>query len=50
MALCAIIPKAEYFFDAMYKSKAGGDYFEYLFNERFICIIKYLFQYDETRK
>ena len=39
IAICAIIPKAEYFFDAMYKSKAGGDYFEYQFNERFICII-----------
>ena len=50
MAMCAIMPKAEYFFDSMYKSKAGGDYFEYVFNERFICIIKYMFQYDETRK
>ena len=50
IALCAIIPKQEYYFDTMYKSKAGGDYFEYVFNERFVCIIKYMFQYDETRK
>ena len=43
ISLVAIVPKTAYQFDSMYKSKAGGNYFEYVFNERFLCIIKYMF-------